>query len=98
MSLIAWLLGPVLAAISQLSEDVHMNQTELLDALTGISTNFGDGLAQLDKGIAEVIAALNKQGQTTPEVDAAVANLSAVAQALRASTQKLDDLNPDTPA
>lgn len=45
---------------------------------------------RLNKALAELVAALGKLGQTSPEVDAATARLQAAAAAL-------DDLNADEP-
>lgn len=72
-----------------------MNQAELATALGGVSTALGEVAAQLDKGITEVIVAISNAGNTTPEVDAAVAGLRSIATSLKAATQTLDDLNPD---
>lgn len=60
-----------------------MNQKELADTLTKVND-------QIQKGIAEVIAAIASSGNTSTEVDTAVAKLQAAAQSL-------DDLNPDAP-
>lgn len=62
---------------------IIMNQKELAEALQKVSD-------QVQKGITEVIAAVQAAGNTTPEVDAALLKLQEAAQAL-------DDLNPDTP-
>lgn len=61
-----------------------MNQEELAQALETANT-------QIQKGIAEVIAAVAQSGNTTPRVDAALTALQTAAQAL-------DDINPDAPA
>ncbi|MBE7420674.1 MAG: hypothetical protein HS128_23505 [Ideonella sp.] len=75
-----------------------MNQTELKTALDSIAAALGAVASQLDKATNEVIVAISNAGNTTPEVDAAVANLQQVASALKTATQTLDDLNPDAPA
>lgn len=68
-----------------------MNQVELAQQLTALKQ-------QTDKANAEIVAkvqsledALNAGGSTTPEVDAALADL-------KTSIQAVDDLNPDAPA
>lgn len=77
---------------------IIMNQTELKTALDSIAAALGAVASQLDKATNEVIVAISNAGNTTPEVDAAVANLQQVASALKTATQTLDDLNPDAPA
>jgi len=82
-----WLLRPVL----DLLQRIIMDQTQLAQALKDLK-------AQADKAKAEIVAkvqsledAINAGGATTPEVDAALADL-------KGSVQGLDDLNPDAPA
>lgn len=67
---------------------IIMTQAELADHLTKVDD-------QLDKATAEILAsvqalkdALAAAGNTTPEVDAALARLDT-------SAQTLDDINPD---
>lgn len=60
-----------------------MNKEELLVALSDIG-------AQLNKGIAEVIAAMQNAGNVPQEVVDKVTELKNIAQ-------QLDDLNPDAP-
>ena len=69
--------------VIKLLKKILMNQQELAAALSKVSD-------QLQKGIDEVKTAIANSGNTTPEVDTALANLQAAAQAL-------DDLNPDAP-
>lgn len=69
--------------IGRLKETVTMTQAELATALGNVAD-------QLNKGIAEVVAAIAQSGNTTPATDAAVNRLKAAAQAL-------DDLNADSP-
>jgi ABC-type transporter Mla subunit MlaD len=73
-----------LLRIDRKTRRIIMNQTELAQALADLG-------AQLTKALDEIVAAIAAGGQTTPEVDAALANARAVAQSL-------DDLNPDGPA
>jgi len=77
---------------------IIMNQAELKTALETIGTALSGVAAQLDKATNEIVIAISNQGNTTPEVDAALAGLQAVATALSAASQTLDDLNPDAPA
>jgi hypothetical protein len=77
---------------------IIMNQAELKTALEAVGTALGEVSTQLDKGINEVIVAISNAGNTTPEVDAALASLSGIAASLKAATQTLDDLNPDAAA
>ncbi len=72
-----------LKSVTHNLKHIIMTQAELATTLGDISTQF-------QKGIDEVVAAVANSGQTTPEVDAAVAKL-------RAAAQTLDDINPDAP-
>ncbi len=75
-----------------------MDQATLATALGTISdalTGVGD---QLTKATAEIVAEIANAGGTTPAVDAAVAKLQGVADALKTASQALDDLNSDAPA
>ena len=72
-----------------------MNQAELATALDGLSTSLTATSAELNKAMAEIVAALSSAGNTTPAVDAAVANLQKVTEALATVAKSLDDLNPD---
>lgn len=65
-------------------KQIIMNQTELAQALADLGT-------QLNKALDEIRTAIENGGNVTPEVEAALNNAKAVAQAL-------DDLNPDQPA
>lgn len=74
-----------------------MNQADLKTALDAIGTALTSVATQLEKATNEIVVAISNSGNTTPEVDAAVANLQAVAASLSAASQTLDDLNPDAP-
>ena len=76
---------------------IIMNQADLKTALETIGAALSGVAAQLEKATNEIVIAISNSGTTTPEVDAAVANLQAVATALSAASQNLDDLNPDAP-
>ncbi len=72
----------IAGAFLQIRKDldkIMATQAEEAAALTAIGDN-------LDKGIADVIAALNAAGATTAEVDAATARLKAAGDALDAVT------------
>lgn len=102
-----WLLRPVLTAL----KGIHMDMQALATALTGVQntlTTIADDdsniVDQLNKAKDEIVAAVGGSGQTTPEVDAIVANLQAIADTLstrqdsiKSVAQNLDDLNPDAP-
>ena len=89
MGIMSWLLDPVLIAIRNLSLEIAVNQAELQAELESLT-------AQADKIKAEALAAIAAleaavaNGQTSPEVNAALAGL-------RASVQGVDDINPDAP-
>lgn len=72
-----------------------MNQAELATALDGLSTSLTATSDELNKAMAEIVAALKNAGNTSPEVDAAVAKLQTVTDALATVAKSLDDLNPD---
>jgi hypothetical protein len=104
MTFFEWVLDPVssqvaalTAQVTQLREEISMNQTELLTVLSGVGAALSSASAQLTKAHAEILAAIAAGGNTTPEVDAAVSQLQGVATSLATAAQALDDLNPDTP-
>lgn len=81
-----WLLRHIIVRL----ERIIMNQAELAKSLEDLK-------AQADKAKAEIVAkvqsledAIAAGGATSPEVDAALADL-------KGSVQGLDDLNPDAP-
>ena len=67
--------------IDRKTDKILMTQAELQQALADLG-------AKLTKALDEIRAAIERGGQTTPEVDAALTNARTVAQAL-------DHLNPD---
>ena len=69
--------------IDRKTDKILMTQAELQQSLADLG-------AQLTKALDEIRIAIERSGQTTPEVDSALANARSVAQAL-------DDLNPDAP-
>ncbi len=77
-----------------------MTQAELQAALEAVDTNLEAVGVQLNKAQAEIVkqiadlkAALG--GNTTPQVDAALARLQTAAGALTPVAQALDDVTPD---
>lgn len=94
----AWLLQPIMAAlqamqvsISNLQKEITMKQAELAEQLTAVSVTLGVISDESKALIAEVAAlkeALTTAGQTTPEVDAALA-------AVVARTAAIDALVPN---
>ena len=86
-----WLLQPVVDQLHQLQRTVVMNQQELLDRLNAADAaivKIGTETTALLQAIANMQAAIDAAGNTTPEVDAALAALLAHAQAV-------DELVPD---
>jgi len=61
---------------------LNMNQAELAQHLTERDDMLNHALAEILARIQELIAAVQAAGNTTPEVDAAIANLDTVSQAL----------------
>ncbi len=84
---------------------IIMNQTEFAAAITEFATettqNFSDLNTQLAKALDEILKAIQKSGEVSPEVLAAFDNAKAiVAQGntdAKAKAQELDDLNEDAP-
>ena len=67
---------------------IMTDQTTLASDLAAIKDQLTKAAGEIVAKVAALEAAVSASGGTTPEVDAAVADLKAVAQAL-------DDLNPD---
>lgn len=79
-----WLLHPVMKALKR----IIMNQAELAQSLNDLKTQADKAKAEIVKKVADLETAITNAGNSTPEVDAALANL-------KGSVQGLDDLNPD---
>lgn len=75
--------------------EIQMNQAEQAAAIEAVATSLTATSDELNKALAEIIAATSNAGQTTPEQDAAMAKLQTVAAALAGVAKTLDDLNPD---
>lgn len=73
------------------------SQSDLATALTGLSTKLDGFKTELTNDIANLQTALNNQGGTTPEVDAALAALSGRVDSLGTTIQSVDALAPGTP-
>ena len=88
------LFRAVLERLSHLEERIMATQQELaadLKALGAQVTKIGAETQSLHHKVDSLQAALDAAGSTTPEVDAAMADL-------RASVQAVDDLVADAPA
>lgn len=81
-----WLLRPVLNHL----KEIAMNQAEHAQALRDLTAQNEKAAAEQAAKLQKVQDALDAAGGTTPEVEAAMADL-------RASIQREDDLNPDAP-
>ena len=79
-------------------QEILMNQAQLAAALGTVASSLTAVGQQLDKATQEIVTAVQNAGNTSPEVDAALEQLTAVSTALSAAAQGLDDLNPDAPA
>lgn len=74
------------------------SQADLATALTGLSTKLDGFKTELTNDIANLTTALNNQGGTTPDVDAAVAALTDRVNSLGTTIQSVDALVPGAPA
>jgi hypothetical protein len=95
-------LLPYLERIIMNDAEIKTAIEEVTSAVGGIKTNLDTGVAQLAKAQDEIIVALNKLGITSPETDAAMANLrtavaglGVVATSVGTVAGALDGLNPD---
>lgn len=61
---------------------IIMNQTELAEHLRGRDEQLNRALVEINGRIQDLITAVQNAGNTTPEVDEAIANLDTVSQAL----------------
>ena len=80
----------LLAAINQLKELIMSTQAELATELTAVKAQLDKAKQEIVDKLAALEAAIVAAGNTTAEVDAALADLKGAAQGL-------DDLNPDAP-
>lgn len=80
----------LLAALNALNDKVTVIKTEV--------GKIGTETQSLQANIVTLTNAVNNQGNTTPEVDAALAALQANADSLATQAQAVDDLVPDAPA
>lgn len=70
--------------------NIMATQAELAQSLRDIKAQADKAQAEIIAAVAALEAALAAAGTTTPEVDAALADL-------KTTVQGLDDLNPDAP-
>lgn len=73
-----------------LLEKIMATQAELAQQLTDIRNQLQKASGEIQARVAALEAAIAAAGNTSPAVDAALADVKAIAQAL-------DDLNPDAP-
>lgn len=83
-------LADVLAAIAQLKEQIAMDQAQLEAALTTVGTRLTEASTEIVAKLQQLQDAIAAAGNTTPEVDAALANVTTLANALA-------DIVPDAP-
>ena len=88
--------------IEKKEDKIMASQAELAQQLRDLSTDLNakndqlqKALGELTQKIADLIAAVQAAGNTTPEVDAAVAALQASDANVATSAQQLDDIVPD---
>jgi hypothetical protein len=72
----------VIAAITELKELIVMNQAQLEAALVQVKTDLTEASTELVAKIAALEAAVAAAGNSTPAVDAALADVSALAAGL----------------
>lgn len=83
-------LADVMAKLNQLQEQITMNQAELETALTAVGTRLTEASTEIVARLQDLQDAITAAGNTTPEVDAALANVQTLAAALA-------DIVPDAP-
>lgn len=76
--------------LNQKLNKIMSTQAELAEQLTALKDQTDKANAELLQKISDLEAAIVAAGNTTPEVDAALA-------ALKDSVQKVDDIVPDQP-
>lgn len=89
--LIAYLFRVVLDAIADLKETIMTSQAQLATQLQDLATQTEKARTEVLTKIGDLEAAIANAGNTTPEVDAALA-------ALKGAVQGVDDIVPDAPA
>ncbi len=85
--------------------NIMASQAELAASLTAVNTQLNDIATEVDKvsgetstlvkAVADLTAALEAGGATSPEVDAALAAVQASTSALATKVAAVDDLVPD---
>lgn len=81
-------LGALTGAVWHFGKQIMATQAELAAQLIEITAQNEKARTEILAKVADLEAAIETAGSTTPEVDAALA-------ALKASVQADDDLNPD---
>lgn len=77
-------------ALNQKLEALMATQADQAAALRALSAQLTKARAEIIRAVDRLTVAVAAAGATTPEVDAATADL-------QAAVQSLDDLNPDEP-
>ena len=75
-------LADVMAKLTQLQEQITMNQAETAAALTVVGDRLTEASTEIVARLQELQAAITQAGNTTPEVDAALARVQTLAAAL----------------
>lgn len=89
--LIAYLFRVILDAITDLKETIMTSQAELATQLQDLAAQTEKARTEVLTKIGDLESAIANAGNTTPEVDAALA-------ALKGAVQGVDDIVPDAPA
>ena len=75
-------LADVMAKLNQLQEQIAMNQAELETALANVGTRLTEASTEIVARLQDLQDAITEAGNTTPAVDAALANVQTLAAAL----------------
>lgn len=75
-------LADVMAKLTQLQEQIAMNQAELETALANVGTRLTEASTEIVARLQDLQDAITEAGNTTPAVDAALANVQTLAAAL----------------
>lgn len=75
-------LADVMAKLNQLQEQITMNHAETAAALTAVGDRLTEASTEIVARLQDLQAAITEAGNTTPEVDAALARVQTLAAAL----------------
>lgn len=75
-------IADILSAISDLKETIMADQAALAAALQGVTAKLTEASTEINAKLAELQAAIVAAGNTTPAVDAALAEVQALATSL----------------